>query len=142
MTTAQDQHSRAEFEAWWHRQVARSDDAQSVQLKSWAWLAWRTARALPAAEPVAGQCRFVGEAAWLGCAAEHVRAVLAAPQDWEGYEVRYLYAEAPPPTSPLTDERIRQLDDETHFHEAHDWSVRFARRVEAEVREWHPREQS
>lgn len=34
-------------------------------------------------------------------------------------------------TTPLTDERIRQLDDETKFHESHNWSVRFARAVEA-----------
>ena len=88
-------------------------------------------------EPVAGQCRFVGDAAWLGCAAEHVRAVLAAPQDWEGYEVRYLYVELPPPPTPveltpLTVERIRQLDDATKFHESPNWSVRFARAVEAD----------
>lgn len=65
---------------------------------------YTAAHALPAAEPVAGQCRFVGEAAWLGCAAEHVRSVLATPQDWEGYEVRYLYAAAPrPPATPTTE---------------------------------------
>lgn len=66
---------------------------------------YTAARALPAAEPVSGQCRFVGEAAWLGCAAEHVRSVLATPQDWEGNEVRYLYAAAPwPPAAPATTE--------------------------------------
>lgn len=34
-------------------------------------------------------------------------------------------------TTPLTDERIRQLDSATKFHESHNWSVRFARAVEA-----------
>lgn len=32
---------------------------------------------------------------------------------------------------PLTDERIREIDDETHFHESPDWPVRFARGIEA-----------
>lgn len=36
--------------------------------------------------------------------------------------------------APLTDERIREIDDETHFHEAPDWPVRFARAIEAEAR--------
>lgn len=35
---------------------------------------------------------------------------------------------------PLTDERIREIDDETHFHESPDWPVRFARAIEAETR--------
>ena len=48
-----------------------------------------------------------------------------------------LEAQVQPAREPLTDERIRQLDDETHFHESHDWSVRFARRVEAEVNRRH-----
>lgn len=43
-----------------------------------------------------------------------------------------------PPTAPerkpLTDERIREIDDETHFHESPDWPVRFARAIEAELR--------
>lgn len=57
-------------------------------------------------EPVAGQCRFVG-AKWSECAVEHVAMVLANPAEWEGYEVRYLYA-APQPVvrEPLTDEQI------------------------------------
>lgn len=57
-------------------------------------------------EPVAGQCRFVG-AQWSECATEHVAMVLANPAEWEGYEVRYLYA-APQPVArePLSDEQI------------------------------------
>lgn len=42
--------TRAEFEAWWLTQIARADDAQSVQLKSWAWLSWRTACAQQSAQ--------------------------------------------------------------------------------------------
>ena len=33
----------------------------------------------------------------------------------------------------ITDERIREIDDETHFHESPDWSVRFARAIEREI---------
>ena len=29
----------------------------------------------------------------------------------------------------LTDEEIQAIDDSTHFHEAFDWSIRFARNV-------------
>lgn len=31
---------------------------------------------------------------------------------------------------PLTDEEIRQIDSDTHFHESRDWSVRFAKAIE------------
>ena len=41
-------------------------------------------------EPVFGQSRFIGGADWLPCAPEHVTMVLAAPDAWKGYEVRYL----------------------------------------------------
>lgn len=34
----------------------------------------------------------------------------------------------------LTDERISEIDDETHFHESPDWPRRFARAIEAEAR--------
>ncbi|MCT9812456.1 hypothetical protein N0K08_17575 [Acidovorax sp. Be4] len=34
---------------------------------------------------------------------------------------------------PLTDERISEIDDETHFHESPDWPRRFARAIEAEL---------
>lgn len=36
--------------------------------------------------------------------------------------------------APLTDERIQEIDDETHFHESPDWPRRFARAIEAEAR--------
>lgn len=52
--------------------------------------------ALAQQEPVSGQCRFSG-AAWSTCDVAHVRMVLETPQEWEGYEVRYLYAAAPAP---------------------------------------------
>lgn len=42
------------------------------------------------------------------------------------------HAQAAP--APLTDERISEIDDETHFHESPDWPVRFARAIEAELR--------
>ncbi|MEG1769868.1 MAG: hypothetical protein RR311_15460 [Comamonas sp.] len=123
MNPAQDQQSRAAYEdgKWywvehegWHGEPPTIAPA-CYKAECDAWYSYifsgistpylkvlgpcelQAARALPRAEPVAGQCRFVGDAAWLGCAAEHVRAVLAAPQDWEGYEVRYLYAEAQRP---------------------------------------------
>ena len=35
----------------------------------------------------------------------------------------------------LTDEEVMTLDDQTHFHEAHDWTLRFARAIEAKLRE-------
>jgi hypothetical protein len=49
-----------------------------------------------AQEPVAGQCRFPG-AVWSECSPEHVRMVLANPEEWKRYEVRYLYT-APQPS--------------------------------------------
>ena len=55
MTTAQDQQSRAElsdFEAWYAKQCMRSDDAKQGLIRAWAHLAWKAARALPAAENV------------------------------------------------------------------------------------------
>lgn len=49
-------------------------------------------------EPVAGEARFKEERPrWTPCTAEHVSMVLANPEDWPNYEVRYLYA-APQPT--------------------------------------------
>lgn len=48
-----------------------------------------------AQEPVAGHCRFPG-GAWAECSPEHVRMVRANPEEWKGYEVRYLYAEPQP----------------------------------------------
>lgn len=59
----------------------------------------RTQRAaVQQAEPVAGQSRFKGRE-WTNCSSEHVTMVLAAPDEWKNYEVRYLYAE-PAPSHP------------------------------------------
>ncbi|WP_241186691.1 hypothetical protein [Klebsiella michiganensis] len=53
-------------------------------------------------EPVAGEARFKEEhPRWTPCTAEHVSMVLANPEDWPNYEVRYLYA-APQPAPELT----------------------------------------
>jgi hypothetical protein len=46
-------------------------------------------------EPVAGQCRFPN-VAWSQCDPAHVRMVLDNPQEWKGYEVRYLYTTPQP----------------------------------------------
>lgn len=35
--------------------------------------------------------------------------------------------------SPLTDEQIKRIDDQTHFHESFDWNIRFAKAIER----WH-----
>jgi len=56
-----------------------------------AWASWQAARAITSAPPVAGQCRFSG-ANWSECSPEHVSMVLKNPEEWLGYEVRYLYA--------------------------------------------------
>lgn len=48
--------------------------------------------------PVSGQSRFHGQK-WAECSVEHVAMVLSAPHEWEGYEVRYLYA-APAQAAP------------------------------------------
>lgn len=53
-------------------------------------------------EPVAGEARFKEERPrWTPCTAEHVSMVLANPEDWPNYEVRYLYT-APQP-APVVD---------------------------------------
>ena len=64
----------------------------------------------PVQEPVAGQCRFLG-AAWLQCDPAHVRMVLANPQEWKGYEARYLYTSPPAQRKPLTDEEWQSIAD-------------------------------
>ncbi|MCJ7051599.1 DUF551 domain-containing protein [Klebsiella variicola subsp. variicola] len=57
----------------------------------------RMALAAMDSEPVAGEARFKEERPrWTPCTAEHVSMVLANPEDWPNYEVRYLYA-APQP---------------------------------------------
>ncbi|HCM4345566.1 TPA: hypothetical protein N3J43_001884 [Klebsiella pneumoniae] len=55
-------------------------------------------------EPVAGEARFKEERPrWTPCTAEHVSMVLANPEDWPNYEVRYLYA-APQPAPVVPEE--------------------------------------
>lgn len=62
----------------------------------------RIALAAMDSEPVAGEARFKEEHPhWTPCTAEHVSMVLANPEDWPNYEVRYLYA-APQPAPELT----------------------------------------
>jgi len=108
MTTSQDQQSSALERL---RQITRGIDEQQTHDDD-GW--WETSvgaefgrkklaeleilvgelTAMPGGlEPVAGQCRFTGEAAWRECPAEHVSLVLSTPNEWEGYEVRYLYAD-------------------------------------------------
>ena len=54
-------------------------------------------------EPVAGEARFKEERPrWTPCTAEHVSMVMANPEDWPNYEVRYLYA-APQPAPVVPD---------------------------------------
>ncbi len=80
-------------------------------------------------EPIAGECRFSGTS-WSECDVEHVRMVLANPEEWKGYEVRYLYAKQQPVArEPLTLEQIEACfeeaagaDESTH--------IRFARAIE------------
>ncbi len=58
MTTAQDQQSRAEFEAWasnggaHQRAITRSGDGYLLSITQSFWHAWQAARALPAPENV------------------------------------------------------------------------------------------
>ncbi|WP_338636961.1 hypothetical protein V6L80_00755 [Erwinia persicina] len=47
--------------------------------------------------PVWGQARFKG-GEWSSCTAEHAAMVMASPDEWAGYECRYLYT-APPAAS-------------------------------------------
>ena len=135
MTTEQDQ-SRADFEALgqsrgWNL-TAIMVTSMPLEFRHYAdettqacWEAWQAARTLPAKgidpmldtptglELASGQCRFTGEVAWRECSAEHVSLVLSTPNEWEGYEVRYLYA-APrlqdrrPPLS-LTTAQLQKL---------------------------------
>lgn len=115
MTAAQEQN-RADFEALgrsrgWNLTAMMLTNMPS-QFERYAdattqagWEGWQAARALPAKgvdprlggpaglELASGQCRFTGEAEWRECSAEHVSLVLSTPNEWEGYEVRYLYAD-------------------------------------------------
>ena len=135
MTTAQDQ-SRADFEALggsrgWNL-AAVMLTGMPLQFGHYAdattqarWEAWQAALAQRAKdvgpmldtptglELTSGQCRFTGDAAWRECSAEHVSLVLSTPNEWEGYEVRYLYADPRsqdrrPPVS-LTTAQLQKL---------------------------------
>lgn len=62
-------------------------------------------------EPVAGEARFKEERPrWTPCTAEHVSMVLANPEDWPNYEVRYLYA-APQPAPVVSSEPVAYTDE-------------------------------
>ena len=72
----------------------------------------RMALAAMDSEPVAGEARFKEERPrWTPCTAEHVSMVLANPEDWPNYEVRYLYA-APQPTPVVPAEPDKELSDD------------------------------
>jgi hypothetical protein len=47
---------------------------------------------------------------WTPCTAEHVSMVLANPEDWPNYEVRYLYA-APRPAPVVSSEPVAYTDE-------------------------------
>ena len=131
MTTAQDQQSRADFEAWATSkgiQLTRDIDGEVFHypLTKAAWAAWQAARSLPAPENVRegepyDNPAFEDLARTMGVWGT-AQAALCAQFFLAGHGAQ---------VAPLTDERIRQLDDATKFHESHNWSVRFARAIEA-----------
>lgn len=153
--TAQGQHLRAQFEAWakTHRALQSYDFALMAghnEYEEWhlqiAFETWQAARALPAGmEPVA-----FASGDWVRAITETELALIPDParrqrcRDMYRHElhtaaqVQTMLAQGLAPAAqehkPLTDERIREIDDETHFHEAPDWPVRFARAIEAEIR--------
>lgn len=99
--------NRAAFLAWYELQCADNPQLRTAEARVLAWRAWQAnsganmgnshVSAVNLPGPVAGQSRFTGEPEWLACSPEHVRMVLENPEEWKGYEVRYLYA------SPLAD---------------------------------------
>lgn len=101
MTTPQDAE-RAAFLAWYHRQCAENPELRTATSRVLAWRAWQAnaganvgnsqVSAVKLPEPVAGQSRFKSESQWSSCSPAHVRMVLEKPEEWRGYEVRYLYA--------------------------------------------------
>lgn len=81
----------------------------------------RMALAAMDSEPVAGEARFKEERPrWTPCTAEHVSMVLANPEDWPNYEVRYLYA-APQPAPGVPDDG--RADFEAWVLEVHDGDI-------------------
>lgn len=93
--------SRAAFLAWYERE-ADHPTLRTPEARRLAWRAWQAnsgenmgnsqVSVVNMPEPVAGQSRFAGEAEWSSCSPAHVRMVLEKPEEWRGYEVRYLYA--------------------------------------------------
>jgi len=147
MTTAQDQRfdveaqHAAEAIAIYKAVTGKGDAAYSTESPS-EWGKWERAAI------AAGECRKRIAARTLP-APENVRA--GEPYDNPAFEdlartmgvwgtaqaalcAQFFLAGHGAQVAPLTDERIRQLDDATNFHESHTWSIRFARAIEAELR--------
>lgn len=91
-------------------------ETDHVQCGEAAYLA-RIALAAIDSEPVAGEARFKEERPrWTPCTAEHVSMVLANPEDWPNYEVRYLYAAPQPaPVVPECFVRFHDIIKERHY---------------------------
>lgn len=80
------------------RRNANGDYDNSLEAH-FAWWAWQAAPRTPAApvpqEPAAAQSRFAAQnQPWRECSIEHARWVMEKPEEWMGYEARYLYAES------------------------------------------------
>lgn len=106
---------RAEFEAWLMQKLD-AVDWSIPEMKDWyftqhpdgryaqqqpndRWEAWQAARRTSAApvpqEPSAAQSRFEAQnQPWRECSIEHARWVMEKPEEWMGYEARYLYAKS------------------------------------------------
>lgn len=155
--TAQDQQSRAEFEdgKWywvehegWSGQPALIEPARyKADCDAWysivfSGISTRFLKVLEPCERQAAQELVVGPCGQCKddrqpchCAIDTMlseRGSVAVNR--EHYLSLAKQAKAAQERKPLTDERIREIDDETHFHEAPDWPVRFARAIEAELR--------
>lgn len=105
------QESREQFEKWARRccydiERAGGGEQYKSNITEQVWLSWQASRAALPAEPVAAQSRFeaCGQP-WGSCSIEHARMVMAAPSEWKGYEVRFLYAQ-PVARTPLSDGEI------------------------------------
>ncbi|WP_407715756.1 hypothetical protein ACJJWD_09375 [Comamonas testosteroni] len=70
--------------------------------------------------PESGQSRFHGQP-WMPCSAEHVTMVLAAPHEWKGYEVRYLYAASVQAVPAEVTALFEALDSMVDVCEGHDF---------------------
>lgn len=92
------------------KQLLEIIETDHVQCGEASYLA-RIALAAMDSEPVAGEARFKEERPrWTPCTAEHVSMVLANPEDWPNYEVRYLYA-APQPAAVVSSEPVAYMYD-------------------------------